>query len=94
MREAAVRIVEFGSQREEREGDFDEEERRDDDRYQGEHLEPGWGVGCPGGPAVGGQESIGEVDQDACGVYDDLREGCGPLVREKRHAVARKGGRG
>ena len=80
VRDAAVRIVEFGSEREEREGDLDEEERRDDDRYQGEHLEPGWGLGWPGDLAVGGQEGIGEVDQDARGVYDDLQEGCGMLV--------------
>ena len=60
--DATVRIVEFRSERPEREGDFDEEERRDYDRYQGEHLEPGWGVGRPGGLAVGGQKGIGEVN--------------------------------
>lgn len=62
MWDATVRIVEFGSERPERERDFDEEERRDCDRYQGEHLEPGWGVGCPGYLAVGGQKGIGEVN--------------------------------
>jgi len=60
--DATVRIVEFGSERPEREGNFDEEERRDDGRYQGEHLEPGWGTGCPGGPAIGGQKGIGQVN--------------------------------
>ena len=60
--DATVRIVEFGSERPERERDFDQEERRDHGRYQGEDLEPGWGFGRPSGLAIGGQKGIGEVN--------------------------------
>ncbi len=76
MRKPSVRVVEFGSDRPERERDFDEEERRDHDRNHGKHLQPGWGFDAPRCVTFGGQKGIGEVNQDAYGVYDDLR-GCG-----------------
>ena len=74
MRNQTERIVELEPKGPDCKGNFDKEERGDPGRNQGEHLEPGRVAFGPARLALGVQEGISEIHQDAYGIDDDLQK--------------------